>query len=178
MVIIRMEKLDLKAGSCRAKCIGTIVSIIGALIVTIYKGPQIAFASSTFKILDENLRSQISNWVIGGFLLAISAVSIALFYVVQVNLTKAFKTPVKEFLPCLKNLTLFYLHFQTSVIRDYPAELMLTFICHIFVTMQSSIVSLIAERDPSAWRLKPDVELIAVGYSVSIYIYIYMKKLN
>lgn len=135
-IISRMEKLDLKAGSCRAKCIGTIVSIIGALIVTIYKGPQIAFASSTFKILDENLRSQISNWVIGGFLLAISAVSIALFYVVQ-----------------------------TSIIRDYPAELMLTFICHIFVTMQSSIVSLIAERDPSAWRLKPDVELIAVGYS-------------
>lgn len=45
---------------------------------------------------------------------------------------------------------------------------MVTFICCIFVTIYSSIVAIVAVRDPSAWRLKPDMELISIGYSVSI----------
>ncbi|KAJ9709043.1 hypothetical protein PVL29_000834 [Vitis rotundifolia] len=89
-ILTRMENLDLRVRSSRAKSIGTIVSITGALTMTMYKA---------------------------------------------------------------------------SIIRAYPAELMVTLICCTFVTMQSSIVSLMAERNPSAWRLKPDIELIAIVYS-------------
>ncbi|THG10801.1 hypothetical protein TEA_001185 [Camellia sinensis var. sinensis] len=35
----------------------------------------------------------------------------------------------------------------------------------IFVTILSAIVALIVERDPNAWTLKPDVELITIVYS-------------
>lgn len=45
---------------------------------------------------------------------------------------------------------------------------MVTLIGSIFVTAQSVLVALIAEKDPNAWRLRPDIELIAIGYSVSI----------
>ncbi|KAG2376550.1 WAT1-related protein [Vigna angularis] len=37
-VVFRMEKLDLKLRSSQAKTIGTVVSIAGALTVTLYKG--------------------------------------------------------------------------------------------------------------------------------------------
>ena len=50
--------------------------------------------------------------------------------------------------------------------KDYPAVLMQTLICCIIVTIQSATVSLVAEKDPNAWRLRPDIELIAMGYSV------------
>lgn len=50
--------------------------------------------------------------------------------------------------------------------KDYPAVLMQTLICCIIVTIQIAPVSLVAEKDPNAWRLRPDIELIAIGYSV------------
>lgn len=135
-IVTRMEKLDLKVKSSRAKCLGTLVSVAGALLITIYKGPGIEFASTTPSMLTHNLLLPRSNWIIGGFLTAAAAFMVAVLLV-----------------------------FQTSIIRDYPAELIVTLISHIFATMQSSLVSLIAERDPSAWRLRLDMELIAVGYS-------------
>ncbi|RVW47238.1 WAT1-related protein [Vitis vinifera] len=98
--------------------------------------PGIEFASTTPSMLNHNLLLPRSNWIIGGFLTAAAAFMVAVLLV-----------------------------FQTSIIRDYPAELIVTLISHIFATMQSSLVSLIAERDPSAWRLRLDMELIAVGYS-------------
>ncbi|RVX10515.1 WAT1-related protein [Vitis vinifera] len=130
-IVTRMEKLDLKVKSSRAKCLGTLVSVAGALLITIYKGPGIEFASTTPSMLNHNLLLPRSNWIIGGFLTAAAAFMVAVLLVFQ----------------------------------RLPAELIVTLISHIFATMQSSLVSLIAERDPSAWRLRLDMELIAVGYS-------------
>lgn len=52
--------------------------------------------------------------------------------------------------------------------KDYPEVLMVTFLCCCFVVVQSAIVALMAERDPIAWRLKADMELVAIACSVSI----------
>ncbi|RVW47158.1 WAT1-related protein [Vitis vinifera] len=135
-IITRMENLDLRVRSSRAKSIGTIMSITGALTMTMYEGPPVAFTSLTSTKLNGNVTLPQSNWVIGGILSAIAAFMLAVLFV-----------------------------FQTSIIRAYPAELMVTLICCTFVAMQSSIVSLMAERNPSAWRLRPDIELIAIVYS-------------
>ena len=170
--MIRMEKLDLKVKSSRAKCLGTLVSVAGALLITIYKGPGIEFASTTPSMLNHNLLLPRSNWIIGGFLTAAAAFMVAVLLVFQVRSffkkMKALKLPLNAVLLLIcQNICFSLLHLQTSIIRDYPAELIVTLISHIFATMQSSLVSLIAERDPSAWRLRLDMELIAVGYSVS-----------
>ncbi|XP_059658546.1 WAT1-related protein At3g28050-like [Cornus florida] len=84
-----------------------------------------------------SLSSPQSNWIIGGFLFAVAAFFLALLYIVQ-----------------------------TWIIRDYPAELMVTLIACGFVTILSTIVALIAERAQSAWELSLDIELLCICYSL------------
>lgn len=52
---------------------------------------------------------------------------------------------------------------------------MVSVTCCMFVTVLSGIVSLIGENDPNAWILKPNTELIAIGYSVSL-VYTYTEN--
>ncbi|XP_050276787.1 WAT1-related protein At3g28050-like isoform X3 [Quercus robur] len=135
-IISRMEKLDLRTQSSLAKCIGTMVSIIGALFVTLYKGlPIINALSSNGQPNEVPLLLQ-SNWVLGGFLLAIGSLCLSILFIVQ-----------------------------TWIIREYPAELIVTLIACIFTTVQSALVALVAEKDPKVWRLRSNMELIAIGYS-------------
>ncbi|MED6210018.1 hypothetical protein PIB30_060129 [Stylosanthes scabra] len=85
-----MEKATLKSSSTQAKIIGSVVSIIGApssssspkkiigaLIVTLYKGPTVLPASSTLS------PSSQGDWVLGAFLLAASYTLPPLWYIVQ-----------------------------------------------------------------------------------------------
>lgn len=160
-----MEKLDFRNRSSLAKSIGTMVSIAGALTVTLYKGPPIAFAQLPNTLHHELLASVQSNWITGGFLLVAASFCLALLFIVQVNMTK----PLKCLHPlCVTklNLIFFFSYIKTWIMKDYPAVLMQTLICCIIVTIQSATVSLVAEKDPNAWRLRPDIELIAIGYSV------------
>ena len=65
------------------------------------------------------------------------------------------------------SLFLFFFFFKTWVIRDYPAELMFALLRCTFVTILSTIIALIAEKDPNAWKLNFNMELICIVYSVS-----------
>lgn len=57
---------------------------------------------------------------------------------------------------------------QVWVLKDYPAEIMMSTISCIFVVVLSAIVALIAEGTSSeAWILRPDMELVAIFYQVS-----------
>ena len=86
-----MEKLDFRNRSSLAKSIGTMVSIAGALTVTLYKGPPIAFAQLPNTLHHELLASVQSNWITGGFLLVAASFCLALLFIVQVNMTKPLK---------------------------------------------------------------------------------------
>ncbi|XP_050231182.1 WAT1-related protein At3g28050-like [Mercurialis annua] len=134
-VICRIEKLELRLQSSQAKLIGTIVSVGGALFVTLYKGQPIALSLGleTSSLHGPLLRIIASNWVLGGILCAASAMILALLLVVQ-----------------------------TWILEDYPAELMVTCITCSFVTMLSAIVAVIADNNLNAWILKPDIGLIAI----------------
>ncbi|XP_037495587.1 WAT1-related protein At4g15540 isoform X1 [Jatropha curcas] len=87
------------------------------------------------------LQSQIlvlppSNWAIGGFFLAVHSFILAVIYIIQ-----------------------------TWIIRDYPSEIIITLINCCFVTILSAIVTLIAEKDLNAWKIRPDIGLVATGFS-------------
>lgn len=83
-----MEKVDLRVRSSQAKSLGTLVSIIGALIVTLYKGQPITSGTWQKNLVDQLLLPLQSNWVIGGVFCAAGAIFLALMYIVQVNLIK------------------------------------------------------------------------------------------
>ncbi|WVZ12506.1 hypothetical protein V8G54_017036 [Vigna mungo] len=76
-----MEKLDLKLRSCQAKTIGTVVSIAGALTVTLYKGLPITSDEMRNNIF---LSSQ-SQWLLGGCILSTATFTASLLIVIQVN---------------------------------------------------------------------------------------------
>ncbi|KAJ6411713.1 hypothetical protein OIU84_008317 [Salix udensis] len=58
--------------------------------------------------------------------------------------------------------------FQAAVLKECPSEMVMVFFFCFFGTIQTSIVSLIAERNPSAWKLRPDIELISIIYSAVV----------
>ncbi|CAL2231399.1 unnamed protein product [Prunus armeniaca] len=140
-VITGMEILDLRITSRQAKCIGTVVSISGALMLTLYKGlPLIRADASHNKLISlQLLLSSQTNWFIGGIVLAFQSFLLAMMHITE-----------------------------TWVIRDYPAVLMVATIRCIFVTIQSAAISLITVKGLNAWKLKPDIELIAIGYNVRV----------
>ncbi|XP_021717045.1 WAT1-related protein At5g40240-like [Chenopodium quinoa] len=69
-VILRMEKLDLRNLSSQAKCLGTIVAISGAMVVTLYKGPPLITQTPD---ASNKLLAMPVNWTLGGLLLAITS---------------------------------------------------------------------------------------------------------
>lgn len=58
------------------------------------------------------------------------------------------------------------LYFQAAAVKDYPEEMTIVFFYTLFLTCQCSVISLIVERNPDAWKLKPGIEMIAIVYAV------------
>lgn len=52
--------------------------------------------------------------------------------------------------------------FQALILKKYPAKLIVVFFHFFFSIILSSIVSVVMERDPSAWSLNSNIRLIAV----------------
>lgn len=66
-----MENISLRKKSSVAKVLGTIMSIIGALVVTLYHGPMLMSSSH-------------SDWIIGGGLLALQYILVSVSYLLMV----------------------------------------------------------------------------------------------
>ncbi|KAH0754101.1 hypothetical protein KY290_024371 [Solanum tuberosum] len=142
-VIAGMEKLGLRLKSSLAKFIGTTILILGALLMTFYRGPPIfsnqpITPSNNFHQLHISTKS---NWILGGFLLATANLLLAILYIVQ-----------------------------AWTINDYPEEFVVTTVTCGLVTIISGVVGLIAEQNLNSWRLKPDLELITVCYAAILMI--------
>ncbi|XAR50152.1 hypothetical protein NMG60_11004406 [Bertholletia excelsa] len=141
-VIFRMEKLDMRSSKSRVKIMGTLASISGALIVTLYKGPPVGSLSavSSSSSLSKILATRESNWVLGGLFPATASFSVSIWTT-----------------------------WQAAILKGYPSELIIVAFCCLFGAIQCSVATLIAERNnPDAWKLKPDIELFSVIYSAVI----------
>ncbi|KAH9742036.1 WAT1-related protein [Citrus sinensis] len=132
-----MEKLALRSLGTWAKIIGTVVSVSGAMLVVLYKGPTIISPSSTaLQSLQWPLQSTQSKWVMGGLLLLMENLLISVWYIIQ-----------------------------TQIIKLYPAEFVVTLLYCVFATIISAPICFLGESNLSAWRLKPDIELASIVYS-------------
>lgn len=166
MCVFRMEKLELKKSSSLAKSVGALVSVAGAFVVTFYKGPPIMFSSS-FSDSSNQIFSSQSHWVLGGFLLADESLLASMWYILQVSFPFSFGAEIKFKTKTQIINILFPLLLQATILKKHPAVLTITFFYCFFISIISLAISLVAEQDPSAWRLKLDVGLLAVLYSVS-----------
>nr|XP_043607601.1 WAT1-related protein At3g28050-like [Erigeron canadensis] len=134
-IIFRMEKLSFSTNSTRVKILGTIVSISGAFVVTLYKGPKIIWglspASHSPSVV--SLGSSQHNWALGGLLFTSEYILLAMWYIVQ-----------------------------TQILKEYPAELTLVFVYNLEVSIISAIVGAFTVSDSSSWRIKPDIALVSI----------------
>ncbi|XP_048136822.1 WAT1-related protein At5g40240-like [Rhodamnia argentea] len=139
-IILRMEKVNWKSWSTQAKLVGTITSILGAFVVTLYRGPPVLRSPRPPSVQPHRrlpfLLLQQSNWILGGFLLAAQAFLLASSYILQ-----------------------------AFILKEYPAVLNLMFYVMFFLTILSGLLSFITARELQSWILKVNVGLIAILYS-------------
>ncbi|XP_022561036.1 WAT1-related protein At5g40240-like isoform X2 [Brassica napus] len=137
-VIFRMENVRLRSSATQAKIIGAIVSISGALVVVLYKGPTLFAAASVSPTisLHQHLSSSESSWIIGGLLITLHYFLTSVWYILQ-----------------------------TRIMEIYPEEITVVFLYNLCVTLISAPVCLLGERNFTSWILKPDISLAAIMYS-------------
>lgn len=107
---------------------GTIVSISGALVVVLYKGPKLFSSSSwtsSFVLLQwPPLESSTeSNWVVGGVLIAVAYLLYSIWYIIQVKKGYIFIKILVflfSFSQILLNLKYFYYYFADNGYGDIP----------------------------------------------------------
>ncbi|XP_016470813.1 WAT1-related protein At5g40240 isoform X1 [Nicotiana tabacum] len=135
--IFRMEKLDIRKASSQAKSLGTIVAIIGASIMTLYKGPRVLGSSNLHSDSSHHsLFSQESNWLLGGLLITITCIMSSGWNVLQ-----------------------------TDTVKKYPEQMTIVFFTCCFGSIQCAILTLVLERNPEAWMVKPGIGMIAIVFS-------------
>ncbi|KAJ8569827.1 hypothetical protein K7X08_006404 [Anisodus acutangulus] len=135
-VILRMETFEYKSLSTVAKTIGTLVSIIGALVATLYKGPDVLVSPLNSILATPHFLNQPSAWVIGGLLTIISSLIASVFIISQ-----------------------------AYVLKKYPAELIVMLFYSCGVTIICAFVSLITERELSSWIINSQSAILALMYS-------------
>ncbi|KAI3452765.1 hypothetical protein Pfo_009428 [Paulownia fortunei] len=139
-IILRTTRFDWSSSGSRARLIGTFISFMGAISLTLFKGPTIRNHSSP------SLASQAAapprllvftstheNWALGCILFAASSLTLAIWNVVQVGTVKI--------CPQIMKIVSFY---------------------SLFGTIQSAALAVFLERDPSAWRLELNFELLVI----------------
>ncbi|WVY91689.1 hypothetical protein V8G54_037203 [Vigna mungo] len=138
-IIFRLERMKLKEVGCLAKMIGTVVSLGGAFLMALYKGPilNIAGSSATNVGQPENVNDPSGNhWLSGACFLLIGCAGFAAFYILQ-----------------------------TITLRKYPAEMSLaTWVCFLGA-LQSGVLTIFMERNTHVWSVGWDSRLLAYAYS-------------
>ncbi|XP_061369945.1 WAT1-related protein At5g07050-like [Gastrolobium bilobum] len=141
-VFCRMEKVDIRKVRCQAKVIGTIVTVAGAMLMTLYKGQVINFLGSQYMhhprnyVPENTTDSAETDWVKGSILLIIATLAWASFFILQ-----------------------------AVTLRRYSAQLSLTTIVCFLGTLQSIAVTFVMEHRPSAWTIGWDMNLLAAAYA-------------
>jgi drug/metabolite transporter (DMT)-like permease len=140
-ILCRMEKVHLRKLRCQAKIVGTLVTVAGAMLMTLYKGPVLEMVWSKHSHSHEsnttNDTTSDKEWFIGSILLIIATLAWASLFVLQAKALETYKS---------HQLTL------------------TTLVCFVG-TLQAIVVTLVMEHKPSAWPIGWDMNLLAAAYA-------------
>lgn len=86
-LIFRMEEVHWRYFSSQAKVLGTIVSIGGAFVVILYKGPPIFRTHSSYTSNKLQFSAQ-PNWILGGIFLVADSFLSSMWYIYQLEIQR------------------------------------------------------------------------------------------
>ncbi|KAJ1438461.1 EamA domain [Sesbania bispinosa] len=138
--LIGMESISIKHMHGVAKILGSVLSLSGAIVFALVKGPPLHFM----------------NW-----------------YPENQNQNSHSLTTVHSKGDCIKGSLMMlsantawslWLILQGFAVKQYPAKFRLTILQCFFSFIQSAILAVVVERNPSAWRLGWDFHLLSVAY--------------
>ncbi|ESW13056.1 hypothetical protein PHAVU_008G164100 [Phaseolus vulgaris] len=139
-IIFRLERMNIKEVGCLAKMSGTMVTLGGAFLMALYKGPILRIAGSSATHVDqpENVNDPSGHhWLLGACFLLIGCAGFAAFYILQ-----------------------------AITLRKYPAEMSLaTWICFLGALQSGAVTIFMEPNTPHAWSLAWDSRLVAYTYS-------------
>ncbi|XP_009788498.1 WAT1-related protein At5g07050-like [Nicotiana sylvestris] len=140
-VICRMEKVDIKKVRCQAKVLGTIVTVAGAMLMTLYKGHVVNLLWSNHTTINSSVQetsgaNSDKDWFKGSILLIFATLAWASFFILQ-----------------------------NIAMRKYTAPLSLTALVCFMGTLQSIAVTFVMEHKPSVWTIGFDMNLLAAAYA-------------
>uniref|UniRef100_A0A0D9V6V1 WAT1-related protein n=1 Tax=Leersia perrieri TaxID=77586 RepID=A0A0D9V6V1_9ORYZ len=144
-VIFRMEKVDLKKVRCQAKVAGTLVTVAGAMMMTLYKGPlmQMAWTSGHAQAHAGGAEAPVAvdpsgrEWFLGSLFVIIATLAWASLFILQAH-----------------------------TLKQYSAPLSLTTLICFVGTLQAIVVTFAMEqRRPSVWAIGFDMNLLAAAYA-------------
>ncbi|KAI9087460.1 hypothetical protein K1719_030600 [Acacia pycnantha] len=135
-VILRIEVINLRSPRSIAKIVGTLVSLGGVMIVTLYRGPIIRNVWPPLIHINNNDDQIHEEWLRGSLLVIASCVAWALWYIMQ-----------------------------AYTLKRYPAQWSLTTWQCIVGGAQSAVYSVIVEHDKSAWIIGFNIELWSIIYA-------------
>lgn len=136
-LIFRLETVNAKKMHSLAKVIGTVITVSGAMVMTLYKGPILdIFHNHGHSKEAATADSAQHHWVIGTIMLVGSCAGWSSFFILQ-----------------------------SFTLKKYPAELSLTAWICLMGVLEGGVVTLVFERDMHVWVLGWDSRLLAAVYS-------------
>ncbi|ERN18253.1 WAT1-related protein At1g44800 isoform X1 [Amborella trichopoda] len=139
-LILRLERFDIKTIKGKAKVLGTVTCVAGAMIMTLAKGPAIKIfhhlkTNNSVLLLFGASKSPESNWVLGPILIFGSVLAWSA-----------------------------WINYQAWAFRSYPAPLSLTALMCFMGIFPTAVIALLLD-DVTAWRLNFDIKLVCYIYS-------------
>ncbi|KAK7353170.1 hypothetical protein VNO80_18610 [Phaseolus coccineus] len=139
-VILRLERVNVKEVRSLAKVIGTLVTFSGALLMTLYKGPEFNLFHSANTTHHDGTHSPqvVKHWLSGTLFLLLGCVAWSSFFILQ-----------------------------SITLKRYPAELSLSSLVCLSGVVQASVVAIVATRHSGlqAWALGWDFRLYGPLYT-------------
>ncbi|KAL5221850.1 hypothetical protein ABZP36_026563 [Zizania latifolia] len=136
--VLRLEQVDLSRRHGLAKVVGTVVSIGGATVITLYKGLPLFNHNLNIKsLVSLSSSSLILNWTLGCVFILGHCLSWSGWMVLQV----------------------------VPVLKRYPARLSVLSLTCVFGLLQFLVIAAFTEGDLSRWKVNSGGELFTILYA-------------
>ncbi|KAL1802091.1 hypothetical protein ACET3Z_030738 [Daucus carota] len=134
----RLEKLNWEKASGKAKVMGTLLSLAGAMLLTLYKGPDLFSWNTHLNLVNhgENVVRTHPNMILGAF----AALGSITCYALWTNL-------------------------QAKIMEYYPCPYSSSALMIVMTSIQCTLYCLCVQRDWSQWKLGWNLRLLTVSYA-------------